>query len=72
VTDFLKACEALGARPNRKELALAEEHHLLARAAVLNLQIEVQDWSIRWGSQLPIEALRELYEAIGLRKKVKL
>jgi hypothetical protein len=68
--DFLRSRPS--GSPNRAEVALAEEHHLLARTAVLELQREVQEWSLRWGSQLSIEAQRDLYYAIGLSKKVRL
>jgi hypothetical protein len=68
--DFLRSRPS--GSPNRAETALAEEHRLLARTAVLELQREVQEWSVRWAREISIEAQRELYDAIGLSKKVKL
>lgn len=68
--DFLRSRPA-GA-PNRAEIALAEEHHLLVRTAVLELQNDIQGWALKWAPQIPLEAIRELYDAVGLRKKVKL
>lgn len=68
----LSAGEENGAAPNRAEIETAVEQDLVVRAAVLELQNEIQGWACRWAPQVPLEALRDLYEAVGLGKKVKL
>jgi hypothetical protein len=62
------AREAYGPAPNRAEIATANADGLITRLAVMDLQLGVDRWATRWASQLSMEALRELYETIGLRK----
>jgi hypothetical protein len=65
--DFLRSRPA-GA-PNRAEVALAEEHRLLARVATERLRLEVYSWAVDHEAEISPAALRDLFERVGLRKK---
>jgi len=69
MAEILLAAEEHGAAPNRAEVKVAQEHGLLTRIAIVNLQHDVYRWSIRHFEALSPEAMRDLYETIGVRRK---
>jgi hypothetical protein len=65
----LLASEEYGQAPNRAEIETEREQSLIVRAALLELQHDVYRWSIRHFDELTPDAMRDLYETIGLRVK---
>lgn len=55
--------------PTSDEVRLAEQHRLMARLATEQLRNDVHGWAVRHFAELTPEAMRDLYETIGLRRK---